>query len=136
DRVQPAHDRRRARGEIGVDAAGHRAVDDPLRPERDRLDFSWPWQRSQDQLALVREGPRAVRPLGAALQVRGRGLPAPVVADQRVAGLDEVQGHRPTHVAESDESDPHEKDLPGKWRGSRYPRGTLRASPWRGYIRT
>src|SRR4029077_19334278 len=39
--------------------------------------------------------------------MRRRGLAAHVVDDQRVAGLDEVEGHRPPHVPEPDESDPH-----------------------------
>src|SRR5439155_10790498 len=47
------------------------------------------------------------RRFGATLEVRLRQLGSHVVDDEGVAGLDEVQGHRPAHVAEPAESDAH-----------------------------
>ena len=103
----PAHDRRRVRGEVGDDRPRIHPVDDAVGAQHHRLDLGRAGKRGQDQLGAARGGLRTVRPRRAALEMGLCRVAPHVVHDEGVAGLHEVQRHRPTHVAQSDESDLH-----------------------------
>src|SRR2546427_10122005 len=75
--------------------------------EHHGLDLFRTGKGGEDELARAREGLRALRPLGAPVEVRLRRFRPHVVDDEGVAGLHEVQGHRPAHVPQPDESDSH-----------------------------
>src|SRR5881397_1728627 len=73
-------------------------VGEPVGAERHGLDLFRTGKGGEDQLARACEGLRAVRPIGAPVEVRLRCVRPHVVDDEGVAGLHEVQGHRPAHV--------------------------------------
>ena len=99
--------RGRAGGEIDVDRAARRAVQDSIGAQRHRFHFARARQRGEDDLASPRHLFGRLRPRGALVEMRLRALSPDVRDHHRVAGLQNVQRHWPAHVAEPDESDPH-----------------------------
>src|SRR6266478_9972713 len=71
------------------------------------LDLLWTGQRREDYLGIARGGRRIVRPGCTAGQMRLRLGLAHVEDREGVAFFDEVKRHRPTHVAQSNESNFH-----------------------------
>src|SRR5712692_5434828 len=78
------------------------------------LDLLWTGQRREDDLGIARGGRRIVGPSCTAGQMRLRLGLAHVEDGKGVALFDEVERHRPTHVAQSNESNFHSRP-PKAW---------------------
>jgi len=94
-------------GEIDVDGPARRALEDAAGAERDGFDLAGAGQGGEDDLARLRDGLGRVGPFGSQVDVRLGQLVPEIRYDHRVAGLENVECHRPAHVAQPDEADTH-----------------------------
>jgi hypothetical protein len=104
--------RRGDRRAIDDERAFAGSLDDPVRPEDDRLDVGRVRHADHDDVRPGCDGRRRLGHRDAALDELRGPAGGPVPADDREAGTDQVGGHRRAHRAEAHEADAFHDHLP------------------------
>jgi hypothetical protein len=131
-----SHDHGRYRAHVHMDQSRQRTVDNPIRPERDRLDIAPGGDHGEHHLARLRDcGGRGEKAKPKAAGVRARALAARI-SDERVTGGEQMPHQLAAHVAKADKSESHGfhlnwSGIPNEPAGHRRHRTNSHASPRR-----